>query len=87
MFKDNKAKTSIALLDYKDFPTFQGFFLGNNNIESPNYKNFALSTCQTDTPIITSWSKKKFKPTAKAKKAKITSHCLKQKAKNVEKVE
>lgn len=87
MFKDSKAKTSTALLDYKDFSTFQDFFLENNNIESPNHKNFALSTCQIDTLIITSRLKKKVKPITKVKKAEVTTYYLKQKAKNIKKVE
>lgn len=38
VFEDNEAKTSTDLLDYEDAPTFQGFFLVDDN-EVRNPKN------------------------------------------------
>lgn len=87
VFENSKAKASTALLDYKDTSTFQGFFLIDNNVQSSNHKSIALSICQADALTITSQSKKKVKPTTKAKKIETIIHRLSQKAKKVEKTE
>lgn len=87
VFEDSKAKASTTLLNYKNAPTFQDFFLVNDNVQSSNHKNLAPSTCQADIPTITPRLKKKVKPTIKAKKVEIIAYHLNQKAKDIKRVE
>ena len=84
MFTDSKGKASTALSEYKDAFIFQDFFLEDDNLKSCNHKSLSPATCQADVLPITFKLGKKVKPTAKAKKAKTTVHCLRQKAKDIE---
>lgn len=39
MLEDNRAKTSIDLLDYKNILIFQSFFFADDNDKNPDLKN------------------------------------------------
>lgn len=87
VLEESEAKTSTALPNYEDTPTFQGFLLVDDDVQSPEPENLVPGTCQADVPAFTSRSGRKVKPTSKARAAENATHRLSRKGKDAERVE
>lgn len=73
IFEDNKAKPFISLLGYKDTPTFQGFFLENDDVQILKPENVTLST-REDAISLISKSGRKIKLTLKVKEVESITY-------------
>lgn len=88
VFEDNETKTSTDLPNYNDAPTFQGFFLADED-EACNPENQAThmqKAAIVTTPLFRAG--RKVKPISKIKEVeKISAHRISQKIKDAERVE